>query len=43
MSTPYRVMLLDRNPGRAALLEEALEAEGYLVVSRVAPDMDLQA
>jgi response regulator NasT len=36
-------MLLDRNPGRAALLEEALEAQGYHVVSRVAAERDLQA
>ena len=43
MTAAYRVLLLDRNPGRVALLEEALEAEGYHVVSRVAPDMELQA
>lgn len=43
MTAAYRVLLLDRNPGRAALLEEALEAEGYRVASRVASNIDLQA
>lgn len=43
VTTSYRVLLLDRNPGRAALLEEALAAEGYQVVSRLAPGIDLQA
>lgn len=36
-------MLLDRNPGRAALLEEALVAHGYEVVSNVDAEIDLQA
>jgi len=43
VTAAYRVLLLDRNPGRAALLEEALEAEGYRVASRVASNIDLQA
>ena len=36
-------MLLDRNSGRADLLENALAAEGYQVVSRPVTDADLQA
>ena len=36
-----RVMLLDRNSSRSALLEEALVCEGYQVVSRLALGMDL--
>jgi response regulator NasT len=36
-------MLLDRNPGRAALLEDALRLDGYQVVSRPVHGMDLQA
>ena len=40
---PCRVLLLDRHSGRAALVEEALAAEGYQVVSRLALGMDLQA
>lgn len=36
-------MLLDRNPGRADLLEEALNGQGYEVVSYLEPQLDLQA
>ena len=43
MTAAYRVLLLDRNPGRAALLEQALAAEGYGVVSCLATGVDLQA
>ena len=37
----YRVIVIDENPGRAAVLERALLDNGYEVVAKVAPGVDL--
>ncbi len=40
---PLRVMLVDEQPARAALLEQALGDDGYEVVARLASAQDLAA
>lgn len=40
---PLRVMIVDENPERAALIEASLAGEGYEIVARVIGRADLQA
>jgi len=41
MTEKLRVMLVDEEPGRSAVLERALEDNGYEVVARIGTDEDL--